>query len=56
MVTSFTLIAIEVLLAVSVAVAVCEQPPAVVTVTVYVPAHKPDAVAPVPPDGAQLYV
>jgi len=27
-----------------------------VTVTVYDPAHKPEAVAALPPDGAQLYV
>lgn len=32
------------------------QPPAPVTVQVYVPAHKPVAVAAVPPDGAHAYV
>ena len=32
------------------------QPPAPVTVQVYVPAHRPVAVAAVPPDGVHAYV
>ena len=35
---------------------VAVQPPAPVTVHVYVPAHSPEAVDPVPPDGAHAYV
>ena len=39
-----------------VVVAVCVHPPASVTSTVYVPTPNPVAVAPVPPEGVQLYV
>jgi hypothetical protein len=41
---------------VMVTLAVATQPLLSVTVTVYVPADKPEAVAPVPPDGAHEYV
>ena len=39
-----------------VAVMVCTQPPASVMVQVYVPGERPEAVAPLPPEGDQEYV